>query len=127
MKAVNFLNLGVTFKMLTELIQLWEDWRCADGAEDVYDLEDEKDFKLFIDKYGIEETIKFYKKNRFYLDGMNFNAPITITNEFAINMINDVYDKEHLKELRNNGWLDCENSPYREYFDMRKLIEGYLA
>mgnify|MGYP007133758654 CR=1 FL=1 len=122
MKAIDFLKPNINFLALAELIEMWEQWRCADGAENVYDLVNENDFKLFIDKYGVDVTIKFYNQNRFYLDGMNFNAPVTLTNQYMINMVNDVYDDEHFVDLYVLGWLDVDCN-YGKYFNVEKLVK----
>lgn len=120
-KAINFIKFSVDFVGIMALIQAWEDWRCAGGYEDVYDMQDKEDFMYFVEMYGVDKAIKYYNEHRFYLSGMDFKEPIVITNQYAIDFINDVYDEEHFCELYKLGWFDTDF--YKKYFDTKRLVK----
>lgn len=117
-KATDYLKY-VDNATLAVVIQFWEDWRGADGEEDVYNLQCNDDFKLFVDKYGIEKTIEFYNKGQYYLDGNAFHKPCQLTHDYMLRFINDVYDLEFFKQVEKS--LVC----FEEWFNtnaIKKLI-----
>lgn len=78
-----------------ELIETWEVHRCADGAENVYDLEDKDDYRLFIKSHGYWTARKLRKQNRFWFDGFNYAKPVPFPTaqadalELAQNLVDD--------------------------------------
>ena len=80
-----------------KLIEAWELHRGADGAENVFDLYDKKDFRLMIRSRGIITALNLRKSNRFWFDGMNYKEPVPFpqnadeARKLAENMIEERY------------------------------------
>lgn len=114
--ATNFMTT-FDLKTLASVINAWEDWRCALSEEAVYNLDNNNDLMYFIKKYGATKAVKYYNKSRFWLDGNAFKEPHLLTFDRMMDIINDVYDVEHFKELIENGWEEL----YDKWFYMDKV------
>ena len=112
-------NFMRTFKLkeLAFVINAWEDWRCALSEEAVYNLDHNDDLMYFIEKYGATKAVEYYNKSRFWLDGNAFKEPHLLTFGRMMDIINEVYDVEHFKELIENGWEEL----YDKWFYMDRV------
>jgi len=71
----------LTVVQCAKLMNTWETHRGADGEENVFDLEDKKDFRFMVRKRGYFTACKMRKKNRFWFDGNNFDEkPVEFPN-----------------------------------------------
>jgi len=102
----DYLKKNLTIADYAELMEKWEVHRGAEGAEDVFDLIDYKDFYLFANLYGIEQALACQKKNRFWFGGTNyiddrigsihntaieFPTNISVARKLVINSIDEEY------------------------------------
>lgn len=88
--------------VLAEIINWWEDWRCASNAESVFNLEDKEVFKIFVDKYGSQKAVACFNECQYWLDGMNFTEPLKMDRQKMTDFIGNEYDIELFKDM-----LDC--------------------
>lgn len=114
--ATNFMTI-FDLKTLAFVINAWEDWRCALSEEAVYNLDHNDDLMYFIEKYGATKAVEYYNKSRFWLDGNAFKEPHLLTFGRMMDIINEVYDVEHFKELIENGWEEL----YDKWFYMDRV------
>ena len=109
-------------KAMAELIEWWEVDRCAEGAEDVFDLKDKKDFIYFVDKYDIKTAIELANHYDYVLDGSNFNKPQPLTSNALRDFVFGEYDLEYMihivKEVGSWKGLD-------DYLDVPAFILDY--
>ena len=121
---INMFKKNLTLKDYADLFNAWNVDRCADGAENSFDLDDFGDYSLFNITYGLETTFKCMKLQRFWIGGTNFKKPkpfptdVESAKELMSKLIDietiynrkDIYGKyfnidfyapnyEHLKEL----------------------------
>lgn len=66
---------NLTIDECAALIETWEQDRCADGYENVFDLRNKNDFRMMVENHGFIKTRKLRKQNRFWFDGLNFKEP----------------------------------------------------
>ena len=59
---------------------LYNNVRCADGHENVYDLSKFEDFGNFVEHYGTAKALSCKKYGRFWIGGFNFQSPIRFPN-----------------------------------------------
>lgn len=126
----NYLRQNLHIEDYAKFVEAWEIHRCADGAENVYDLWDYIDFYHFATMYGENVALNAQKGNRFWFGGMNFTAPLvfpqTIGNciEFVDKSIDkkyiierpDIYEKwVDTKKLLNNNFYLVGNTENREH------------
>lgn len=121
--AVDYLKSDIinNFRMdiLGNIIEWWEDWRCAVGYEDVFNLSDENEANAFCNLYGFKKTMECYKQNSFWLGGLNIKEPIELTSIKMYSIIADEYDEELFKEM-----LDCGyHNILEQWFNISKLMK----
>lgn len=132
-KLSNYLK-SVSDKAMAALIEWWEVDRCAEGAEDVFDLKDKKDFIYFVEKYDIKTAIELANHYDYVLDGCNFKEPNPMTSEALRNFVFSEYDFEYMMHIvkevgRWSGLKDYLNVPAfifdycKESVDMSKIIK----
>ena len=102
-----------------ELIEKWEVHRGAEGAEDVFDLLNYKDFYLFANLYGIEMAEKCQKKNRFWFGGTNYiDDRIGSIHNTAIEFPTDISDARKLViNCIDDEYILERRDIYERYFD----------
>lgn len=107
MEIINMFKESLTLKDYVDLFDKWNVDRCADGAENSFDLDDFGDYSLFNNLYGLETTFKCMKLQRFWIGGTNFTEPkafpttiedakVFLSNMFDIDIIShrkDIYGK----------------------------------
>ena len=76
------------------LIETWEEDRCADGAENVYDLNNKRDFRFMVKNRGYWTARKMRKQNRFWFDGCNYKQPVPFptTQADALELAQNIVD-----------------------------------
>lgn len=109
-------------KAMATLIEWWEVDRCAEGAEDVFDLKDKKDFIYFVDKYDIKIAIELANHYDYVIDGSNFNKPQPLTSEALRDFVFGEYDFEYMIHIVKEvgSWKGLE-----EYLDVPAFILDY--
>lgn len=94
-----------------KMISRWEEDRGGMEYEAIFDLNNKEDFVNFVNNYGVQKTIYYYNKGRFYYDGMNFNVPkptnVTEMASFIANEIDLDYFKHCINDFGTmNHWGD---------------------
>lgn len=91
---------NLTIEDYARLIEAWEIHRGAEGAEDVFDLEDKKDRALFMNLHGRRRTRLYRKAGRFWFSGMNFEhpAPFPRTEEEAWKLAENLIEERYITE-----------------------------
>ena len=120
-KAIDFLKHR-DINTLIDVLNFWEDWRCAVGEEDWYNLKDAGDFSLFIEQFGVEKSVEYYNNALSfpaYLFGNAFDEPKKVGFCYALKTINDFYTIDYFIELIGLGWYDKLN----EWFDMKEVVK----
>jgi len=115
-KATDYLK-KTDDETLVDIIQFWKDWKGTSSEKDIYDLKSEEGFKHFVDKYGIENTINFYNKGQYYLDGNDYKSPFQLTHDYMFNLINVEYNIEFFKVVKEiehslvciEGWFNTDD------------------
>lgn len=70
--------------IIMDIINEWEYFRCADGAESIADKENKDDLCIIVRQYSSEQTINVLNdSHRFFLIGENFPKPEPIEDMFA--------------------------------------------
>lgn len=65
----------LTIEQCAKLVETYEQDRCADGYENVFDMQNKKDFRTMVRIHGYFTARRLRKQNRFWFDGLNFKAP----------------------------------------------------
>lgn len=110
-----------------ELMEKWEVHRGAEGAEDVFDLLDYKDFHLFANLYGVEQAVKCQTKNRFWFGGTNYiENSIGTTHKTAIEFPTDIEDARKLViNSIDEKYILSRRDIYCMYFDFHEFDFDY--
>ena len=105
------LKSNLTLKSYSDLFDVWNSDRCADGMENSFDLDDFKDYELFVNAYNLETAFNCKNQGRFWIGGMNFPQPKPFPNniEDAKDLICKCIDYDRIM-----------NSPkiYKPYFNI---------
>lgn len=133
----DYLYKHLTIADYAELMEKWEVQRCAEGAEDVFDLSNYRDFYLFANLYGVEQALACQKKNRFWFGGTNYlEDSIGTIHKTAIEFPTDLNDARNLvikcideEYVLNRRDIYVMYFDFDEYdFDYNKYIsENYYA
>lgn len=122
---------------LVRLFNLWEDDRCANGVEYLYNLADLDEFKSFAEAYGLDKAIECYQSCQYWIGGSNFTANEAEVDgcTFLIHSVNlsdsETFDKElnnilgniedrisYYRENENTSWSDI-SSFYDDIIDLK--------
>lgn len=84
-----------------DLVETWEEHRCSDGAEHVYDLQNKKDFRFMVRKHGFLAARNMRRQNRFWFDGFNYKEPVEFPKkpEIAYMLANAIVDDDLIAEM----------------------------
>ena len=121
----DYLHNNLTIADYAELMEKWEVHRCAEGAEDVFDLLNYRDFYLFANLYGIEQALACQKIKRFWFGGTNYlEDSIGTIHKTAIEFPTDISDARKLV-------INCIDEEHilngRDFYEMYFDFDDYFA
>ena len=104
---------------LYELINRWEEARCADG-EALLDLENKDDFILLVQMYNIDIAIECYKTHRFCFAGYNYPTPKSVEDKYLEEFVRGEMTTEYFEERKTA----CGDEGFKmEWGDLVKVEE----
>lgn len=119
----NIIGEPIQNTMIEKLINYWENDRCADGYENLFNLTNIDEFTMVAKIYGLDNTICLYQKHNLCFGGANYKNPVGYDSEELMDMIDDIYDIQFVKEMILNGniWL------FKEYLNVSNIIEDFFT
>lgn len=119
--AVDFLREDVKDRMdiLCNIINFWENERCAIESEFLFNLQEEEDVNAFSMEYGFKTAMECYKEGNYWFGGTNFKKPIMVDMQMMYNVINDAFDEEYFDILVDAGY----KSTLMLWFNLDKIRE----